>query len=95
MFLFGLSFVEVLSAFLLLQSSRCGRELPCADSEEGGGGVQGSGPPLENHKNIGFLSNTGSPSYQASIQCWAINHRPTSETPLFGVSLAGRRWPAF
>ena len=33
-------------------------------------------PPLENHKNIGFLSNTGpdrlTQSYQASIQCWAI-----------------------
>ena len=23
-------------------------------------GDRGSGPPLENHKNIGFLSNTGS-----------------------------------
>ena len=25
----------------------------------GGGGGRGSGPPLKNHKNIGFLSNTG------------------------------------
>ena len=25
----------------------------------GGGGGQGSGPPLKNHKTIGFLSNTG------------------------------------
>ena len=28
----------------------------CADPELG---ERGSGPPLENHKNIGFLSNTG------------------------------------
>ena len=28
---------------------------PCADPEGG----QGSGPLLKNHKNIGFLSNTG------------------------------------
>ena len=25
----------------------------------GGGGGRGSGPPLKNHKNIGFLSNAG------------------------------------
>ena len=34
----------------------------------------GSGPP-KNHKNIGFLSNTGlekSQSHQSRIQCWAI-----------------------
>ena len=29
----------------------------CADPEGGGG--RGSGPPLKNHKNIGFLCNTG------------------------------------
>ena len=34
-------------------------------------------PPLKNHKNINFASNTGpdtlkNRSYQASIQCWAI-----------------------
>ena len=28
-------------------------------SRGGGGGGRGSGPPLENHKNIGFFSNTG------------------------------------
>ena len=39
-------------------------------------------PPLKNHKNMGFLSNTGldplkkSQSYQASIQCWVIMGRP-------------------
>ena len=43
-------------------------------------GDMGSGPPppLENHKTIGFSSNTGmdlqkkSQGYQASIKCWAI-----------------------
>ena len=37
-------------------------------------GVRTPPPPLlKNHKNIGFLSNTGSDSLkkQASIQCWA------------------------
>ena len=28
-------------------------------SRGGGGGDRGSGPSLNNHKNIGFLSNTG------------------------------------
>ena len=42
-----------------------------------GGGDRGSGPPLENHKNMGILSNTcpdplKSQRYQSSIQCWAI-----------------------
>ena len=31
---------------------------PCADPEGGGEG-KGSGPPLKNHKNTGFSSNTG------------------------------------
>ena len=48
----------------------------------GGTGVQIS-LPLENHKAIGFLSNTGldpstrkSQNYHASIQCWAIIDAP-------------------
>ena len=32
--------------------------MSCADPEEGGGG-QGVRTPLKNHKNVGFLSNTG------------------------------------
>ena len=54
------------------------RRLPCADREGG----QGSGPPpLKNHKNIGFSSNTGPDplkncSYQSSIQWWAIIGTP-------------------
>ena len=41
-------------------------------SRRGGQGVR-TPPPLKNHKNIGFLSNTGPDSLknQASIQCWA------------------------
>ena len=37
--------------------------ISCADPEGGGGGGGGTGGPdphpLKNHKNIGFLSNTG------------------------------------
>ena len=52
---------------------------PCADPEEGGQGVR---TPLEDYKNIGFLSNTGpdplkSQIYQSSIQCWAVIGPPT------------------
>ena len=59
-----------------------------------GGGGEGGPGPLENHKNIGFLSYTGpgldlkSQSYQ-TIQCWAIIHTPAKRR-LNGVSLAGR-----
>ena len=37
-----------------------------------GGGVSDP-PPLKNHKNIGFLSNTGPDSLKtkACIKCWA------------------------
>ena len=50
--------------------------------------------PLENHKNKGFLGNTGpdpekSQSYQARIQCWAIIG-PQVKHHFNGVSLAGR-----
>ena len=52
----------------------------CADPKGGRIGCWDP-PPLKNHKNIGFLSNTGSDplkncSYQASIQCWAIIGTP-------------------
>ena len=33
------------------------RSLTSWADPEGGGGEQGSGPPLKNHKNIGILSN--------------------------------------
>ena len=59
----------------------------------GGTGVQPP-PPLKNHKNIGFLSNTGLdplkttklPS-QADLQCWAIISTP-AKRHLNGISLA-------
>ena len=37
----------------------------------GGGGGRGSGPSLKNHKNIGFLSNTGMDPLK--------NHKPTKQ----------------
>ena len=62
----------------------------CADPEGGwvggwGGGGGGSGPPLENYKNIGFLSNTGPDSLKITklpIQHSMFGHyRHASETP--------------
>ena len=60
------------------------------------GGTGGPTSPLENHKNIGFLSKSGpdplekkSQSYQASIQCWAFIGTP-AKRHLIGVSLADR-----
>ena len=54
---------------------------PCADPE--GGRV--AGPPLENKKNIGFLSNTGPDPLKITklpIQhSISDHHRPASETP--------------
>ena len=44
-----------------------------------GGTVGPESPSLKNHKNIGFLSNTGpdplkiSQSCKASMQCWALS----------------------
>ena len=50
-------------------------------------GERGPATPLENHKNIGFLSNTGQEN-QASIQFWAIIG-PPANCHLNGISLAG------
>ena len=57
-------------------------------------GTGGRDPFPENHKNIGFFSNTGPDplkitSYQASIQCWAIIG-PPAKRHLNGVLLAGQ-----
>ena len=61
---------------------------------EVGQGVRTSPPPLKNHKNIGFHSNTGPDplkkktyGYQASIKCWAI-----IDTPGGGPMLARILW---
>ena len=60
---------------------------------EGGGGGRGSGPPpLENYKNIGFLSNTGPDPFK--ITKLPIQHSMLGHHRLNGVSLAGRWWPA-
>ena len=52
---------------------------PFTCAAPGGQGVRTPPPPpththtLKNHKNVGFLCNTGSdPRYQATIQCWTI-----------------------
>ena len=51
----------------------------------GGGGGRGSGPPLENHKNIGIFLAILVPvplkslSYQASFQFWAIIGTPADQ----------------
>ena len=56
------------------------------------GADRGSGHHLKNHKNIGFLSNTGPDPLKnhkaASIQCWAIIGLPAKRL-LNGILLAG------
>ena len=60
----------------------------------------GSGPPLENHKAIGFLSNTHLDPLKIiklpslSIQCLAIISMP-AKCHLNSVLLVGRCWPAY
>ena len=55
------------------------------------GGTGGPDPPsLKNHKNIGFLSNTGPDPLKVTKLPILCHHRPASETPLYGVSLAGQ-----
>ena len=65
---------------------------PCADPEGVGG--QGSRPPLENYKNIGFLSNTGPDPLKITklpIQHSMLGHHlPAREMP-FKWCFAG--WP--
>ena len=68
---------------------------PCADPEGGGiGGPDPSPPPpLKNHKNIGFLSNTGPDHLQitklpSQHSMWAIIG-PPAKCHFNGVSLAG------
>ena len=59
-------------------------KLSWADPE---GGCRGSGPPLKNHKNIGFLSNTGpDPPENHKASNWAIIGTP-AKCHLNGVSL--------
>ena len=50
----------------------------------GGGGDRGSGPPLKNYNNIGFLSNTGPDPLK--------NHKATKPAFNFGPLLARQRY---
>ena len=56
-----------------------------------GGGGRGSGPPMVNYKNVGFLSNTGPDPLKITKlpnqYSMLGHHRPASETPF--------RWRAF
>ena len=64
---------------------------------EGGTGGPDPPPPLENHKNIGFLSNTGRDPLKItklpSQHPMLGHHRHASETPFNGISLAGQDGP--
>ena len=63
---------------------------------------RGSGHTLKNHKNIGFLSNSGPDplkNHEATEPAFNVgpssarqrgHHRHASETPFNGVPLAGR-----
>ena len=69
---------------LLIGSKRSlNRKWPCADPE--GGGDRGPGPPLENYKNIGFLSIIDRNPLKITklpIQHSMLgHHRHASETP--------------
>ena len=67
-----------------------------AQSQRGGGGVTGDLDPMENHKTIGFLSNSGLDPLEnhkatkpVSISTLAIIE-PPAKRHLNGVSLVGR-----
>ena len=67
-----------------LQAPALVQARPCVDPEGGGGGT-GDRTPMENYKNIGFLSNTGLGPLRITklpIQHSVLGpHRSTSETP--------------
>ena len=59
-----------------------------------GGGGGGSGPPLKNHKNIGFLCNSGpDPLKNHKADKPAFNVGPTSARQLNAILMAFR-WRA-
>ena len=63
----------------------------------GGTGGHPPPPPLKNHKNIGFHSNTGPDllkNHKACIQCWAIIGTPV-KCHLNVISLGSQGWPTF
>ena len=73
--------------------------LVCMRRSRGGGGGGGGGtggpdtPPLKNHKNIGFLSNTGTDPQKITKlprkYIMLSHHRHVSKTP-FNWRFAGR-----
>ena len=73
-------FSQVVQALSILEGSMCGSR----------GGGQGSGPPLKNHKHIGFLSNAGPdllkitklPSQHSMLG----HHQHSSDGPLIVVN---------
>ena len=61
----------------------------------GGGGGRGSGRPLENYKNIGFLSNTAPDHLKITklpIQHSMLGHHVIIGPPTFKWRFAGRWW---
>ena len=67
--------------------------MTCAEPD-GVGGNMGSGTSLENHSNIGFLSNTGpDPLKNHKAAKPEFNGTP-AKRHLIAVSLAGYWWPA-
>ena len=66
--------------------------ISCADSE--GVGERGSGSPLANHKNIGFLSNTGPDTLENHTATKpALTVGPPSVRQRNAMKMAFR-WPA-
>ena len=67
----------------------------CADPERGGGGgAEGPDTPSKNHKNIGFLSNTGlDPLKNQKATQPTFNVGPSSARRRNAISLAFR-WQA-
>ena len=58
------------------------------------GGDRGSGHPLKNHKNIGFLCNTGAdPLKNHKATKPAFNVGPSSARQRNAISMAFCRWP--
>ena len=70
------------------------RESPMRGSRGGWAGGPDPPPPLKNHKNIKFNSNTGLDPLKIaklpSQHTMLSHHRHASETPFNNVSLAGR-----
>ena len=65
-----------------------------ADPEGGGGGEQGVQTPLKNHKNIGFLCNTGPnplKNHKATKPAFNVGAiiGPPAKFHLNGISLTG------